>query len=99
MSVVLCLPAHLHVSRSVPWPAPHGNASVGVDWFVRVEACVFGAFECQDWSTQSYSTFGSPVPGSSLDDLDVQVFGLDVQELSTHAGAEQKKEDQSSYPV
>ena len=29
MSVVLCLPAHLRVSRSVPWPAPHGNASVG----------------------------------------------------------------------
>ena len=28
MSVVLCLPAHLRVSRSVPWPAPHGNASV-----------------------------------------------------------------------
>ena len=27
MSVVLCLPAHLRVSRSVPWPAPHGNAS------------------------------------------------------------------------
>ena len=33
------------------------------------------------------STFGSPVPGSSLDGLDVQVFGLDVQELSTHPGA------------
>ena len=28
MSVVLCLPAHLRVSRSVPWPAPHGNASL-----------------------------------------------------------------------
>ena len=28
MSVVLCLPAHLRVSRSVPWPAPHGNASI-----------------------------------------------------------------------
>ena len=27
VSVVLCLPAHLRVSRSVPWPAPHGNAS------------------------------------------------------------------------
>ena len=26
VSVVLCLPAHLRVSRSVPWPAPHGNA-------------------------------------------------------------------------
>ena len=61
--------------------------------------CFSGAFECQDWSTQSSSTFGSQVPGSSLDDLDVQVFGLDVQELSTHPGAEQRKEDQSSYPV
>ena len=30
MSVVLCLPAHLRVSRSVPWPAPHGNASPDV---------------------------------------------------------------------
>ena len=28
MSVVLCLPAHLRVSRSVPWLAPHGNASI-----------------------------------------------------------------------
>ena len=28
MSVVLCLPAHLRVSRSVPWTAPHGNASL-----------------------------------------------------------------------
>ena len=28
MSVVLCLPAHLRVFRSVPWPAPHGNASI-----------------------------------------------------------------------
>ena len=25
MSVVLCLPAHLRVSRSVPWPAPTGT--------------------------------------------------------------------------
>ena len=30
MSVVLCLPAHLRVSRSVPWPAPHGNASLSL---------------------------------------------------------------------
>ena len=31
VSVVLCLPAHLRVSRSVPWPATHGNASVSLD--------------------------------------------------------------------
>ena len=31
MSVALCLPAHLRVSRSVPWPAPHGNASLGTE--------------------------------------------------------------------
>ena len=24
------MPAHLRVSRSVPWPAPHGNASKAV---------------------------------------------------------------------
>ena len=46
--------------------------------------------------------FGSPPhDGSFLDvvGLDVQVFGLDVQELSTHPDAEQRRGDQSSYPV
>ena len=31
MSVVLCLPAHLRVSRSVPWPAPHGAEANGAE--------------------------------------------------------------------
>ena len=40
-----------------------------------------------------------PHDGPSLDGLDVQVFGLDVQELSTHPGAEQRQGNQLSYPM
>ena len=98
------VPRRLGVARSASSP----KAAL-----VRVEACIFGAFDCHYWSTQSLETasslllylevFGSPVfgdhDGTSLDGLDVQVFGLDVQELSTHPGAEQRKGNQSSYPV
>ena len=64
-------------------------------------ACVLGAFDSQDWSPQSLGAvsslsllevYGSPPhDGSFLDGLDVLVFGLDVQELSTHPDAEQRK--------
>ena len=64
-------------------------------------ACVLGAFDSHDWSTHDSSlgavsslllleVFGSlPHDGSFLDvlGLDVQVFGLDVQELSSHPDA------------
>ena len=65
-------------------------------------ACVLGAFHSLDWSTQSLGAVswlllqldvsGCPFHnGLFLDGLDVQVLSLDVQELSTHLGSEQRE--------
>ena len=57
MSVVLCLPAHLRVSRSVPWPAPHGNASLVVVVWVVVGLVL------RVWPMESLWVFRSPLWG------------------------------------
>ena len=62
MSVVLCLPAHLRVSRSVPWPAPHGNPSVVVGPLVVVVWVVVGLV-LRVWPMDSLWVFRSPLWG------------------------------------
>ena len=67
MSVVLCLPAHLRVSRSVPWPAPDGNASVGY----RVRRVMFVVCRCTVvlevyWCTDLWLMYCIDTPLSAL---------------------------------